>query len=172
MPYSYDYLDPIVKNFCLTHYKNSRILDVGAGAGKYGKMLRAFCTEINAVEIFKPNIARFKLREIYNHVFNYDLRKYEIQSNCYDLVIMGDVLEHLSVKDAQEVLSYYQKQGVAVLVIVPYNYVQGKNCPSVIENQYEEHLQSDLTPKIMTERYWNLVPVHIDKYSGIYLQEI
>ena len=172
MPYSYDHLNDFVNEYVRHHYSKPSIVDLGAGAGKYGKMFRDFASRIDAVEIFRDNIYRFNLRDIYDHAFNYNLMVFERPAGVYDLAIMGDVLEHLSIEDAdRSLLKYAVAMQCDVLIVVPFNYPQGPNCPAVQENPHEEHLQPDLTAEVMAERYPTLVPLHVDKISGVYLQK-
>ena len=170
MPYSYSDADMVVFRHCQAFYPRSNILDLGAGAGKYSKILLGIYKEIHAIEIFKPNISRFSLREKYKKVFNYNLMYFPYKKNVYDLIIMGDVLEHLSVKDSLIILDKL-KNIADVIVVVPYNYKQGGKCLAVIENKYEEHLQPDLTRENVTTRYVGLEELWTNKRCGVYLQK-
>jgi hypothetical protein len=119
-------------------------LDVGAGSGKFGTMLGKGWA-VDAVEIHGPNIERFGLRDLYREVFETDILDFLLGN--YDVVILGDVLEHLSIGDAQELL---RRLGHAfVLVAVPFNYEQG----SVGGNEHERHQQPDLTHESFEEHY-------------------
>ena len=71
MPYS----DPANKSWAeqkLRDMNFKSVLDVGAGAGAYGKLARAINQEalIDAIEVWTPYIAEFGLQNIYNNVFN------------------------------------------------------------------------------------------------------
>ena len=125
----------------------ARVLDIGAGAGKWGRMLRAWY-DIDGVEIFAPYIERFKLEDVYDKVFNQDVRDFSDFSD-YNLVIMGDVLEHLSEKDAQALIKKITESVDNLIVIVPFSFEQGAE----YGNKYEAHLQDDLTKEIMKQRY-------------------
>ena len=75
------------------------ILDVGAGAGTYGKVIRTIDKPfiVHAVEPYEPYVGKFKLEEVYDQVSTeniLEMIKGDIAN--YDLVILGDVLEHLS----------------------------------------------------------------------------
>jgi SAM-dependent methyltransferase len=88
-------------------------LDVGCGAGLYGKIIReVFGKEVRVegVDIFQPYVNQFKIDEIYDEVFINDIRLIYDQFEPRDLIIAGDVLEHLSKKEAIKVVYGLQKR--------------------------------------------------------------
>ena len=147
----------IVRNFS----KGSTALDVGACDGKWGKLLNTYLT-MDAVEIFKNNIVKHKLWNVYGTVHEADIRTFEY--DYYDLIIFGDVLEHMSVEDAQKVLEYAWPRCRNLIVAVPYQWVN----QSHYGNPYEVHIQDDLTPKNVLERYPKLKPLFIYERYGYY----
>ena len=157
-----DYKNEIKEYIRKRHGMEDTILDVGAGSGTYGKMLEGYM--VDAVEVYGPNIDKYGLREIYRNVYNVDIR--DFLYGWYDLVIFGDVLEHLDVEEAQEVLRYACQHSKNVIVAVPYLYKQG------IEegNVYEIHKQDDLTPEIMKERYPALKELWKNDFYGYYVR--
>ena len=124
----------------------SRILDMGAGGGTYADLLRGLPYIIDAVEIYGAAIP--VLVNKYHSVFHIDLRDFTFFQD-YDLVIMGDVLEHLNTNDAQQVVKNILKHSKWLLVAVPFDYPQGPE----VENPAEEHLQPDLNFTTIKERY-------------------
>ena len=80
--------------------KGSTCLDVGACDGKWWKLLGDYL-KMDAVEIFQPNIAIHDLKRKYNKVFYGDI--FGLEYEHYDLIIFGDVLEHMTVEKAQAV---------------------------------------------------------------------
>ena len=121
-------------------------LDVGACDGKWFGLLGDHL-RMDAVEIFEPNITTHRLRDKYRRVLNCDICDYEYR--WYDLVIFGDVLEHLTVADAQMVLAYARKHCRDYIIGVPFEWPQG----AIYGNPYEAHIQDDLTPEIFNKRY-------------------
>jgi len=160
---SYDYYKKEVKEYLENRYGDIRVLDVGAGDGKWGKLLKY--KEMDGVEVFKPNIEKYHLEDIYRTVYNEDIRDFKY--GWYDLVIFGDVLEHLEVEEAQEVLRYACQHSKEVLVAVPYEYKQGIEYGNV----YEIHKQDDLTPEIMKERYPELRELYRNDVYGYYVRK-
>ncbi len=85
--------------------ENLTVLDVGAGSGAYGKLLREGMpkSRILGVEIFEPYVDRFGLEEIYDRVIVGDVLDEDFDLSP-DVVIIGDVLEHMDRADALSVL--------------------------------------------------------------------
>ena len=142
--------------------KGSTCLDVGACDGKWGKLLNMYL-EMDTIEIYEPNITEHKLGEIYKHVYHGDIREFEYGCK-YDLIIFGDVLEHMSVEDAQKVLDYAWDRCTDLIVAVPYQWVNRSH----YGNPWEVHIQDDLTPKNVLERYPRLKPLFIYDRYGYY----
>ena len=76
-----------------------RVVDVGAGMGKWSKLTRHLVGGIDAVEAFQPYISRFSLTDLYDQVYNEDMRTFGF-SGGYDVAILGDVLEHIEKPEA------------------------------------------------------------------------
>jgi hypothetical protein len=164
MPYSYTlYKEEVKEHFLKNLVKRIRILDVGPGCGTYSHLLKEHFPNMDAIEIFANYIEQFDLNSKYNKVILGDIREFDFR--YYDYIIMGDVLEHLSVKDAQQVIKRIQDLDILCLIAVPYNYEQG----TYMDNVHETHLQPDLTPEIFLERYPMMkLLVGDDKY-GYYI---
>lgn len=85
-----------------------RFLDVGCGAGIYGDLIREVfgrAVTINAVEPFLAYIPRHKLTEKYDAISCRDIRQCCDEVESYDLIIAGDVLEHLKREEAIRVVN-------------------------------------------------------------------
>src|SRR5687767_15112127 len=102
MPLSNRLFDEQVKQF-LSEHPAQRYLDIGAGAGKYGKLIKSFYpnSHITAVEADGSYIAKYEIEKIYDKVQNIRIEQF-IRSNpsfSTDIVILGDLLEHLFKSD-------------------------------------------------------------------------
>ena len=164
MPYSYDYfknefLKHLVKNF----QSDLSILDIGAGCGTYGILLKRFFENIDGVEIYEPYIKQFELDKIYNNVFCIDALNVNIL--IYDYIIMGDIVEHLSINDAKTLLSRIHDADKKMMVAIPYMMPQG----AVGGNDYEIHHQDDLTHSIFLERYPMMRNLFKNEHYGVYI---
>jgi len=152
-----------IKEYIMRRYgTEDTILDVGAGNGTYARLLGY--PNMDAVEVYGPNIEKYGLREMYRNVYNVDIKDFHY--GWYDLVIFGDVLEHLEVEEAQEVLRYACQHSKNVIVAVPYEYKQGVEEGNV----YEIHKQDDLTPLKMKERYPALKELWRNDFYGYYVR--
>ena len=134
-------------------------LDVGACDGKWAQLLDGYLT-IDAVEVFQKYVYRHNLMEKYRQVYIADIRKFEYDN--YDLIIFGDILEHMTVTEAQTVIRYAWNRCRDMLIAVPYMWEQG----AIRHNPYEVHVQPDLTPEIFEKRYPGFEPIfQVDNYA-------
>ena len=141
---SYDFKKDVVCAWvrdCFT--PQATVLDVGACDGKWRELLPEY-KNMDAIEIFRPYAEKLTG---YRSVITGDIFDYWFE--WYDLIIFGDVIEHMSVEKAQAVLRYAQDRCFDLIVAVPYEYPQDE----VDGNQWQKHLQPDLTPEIFAERY-------------------
>lgn len=143
----------------------STILDIGAGCGTYHYYMG--CGYVwEAVEIWPESVAA--LKEWYNQIYEMDIRDFKYPKH-YDLIILGDVLEHLNVEDAQLVLQQAKEHADRVMVGVPFLYEQDE----MYGNKAEEHLQPDLTHEIFKQRYpgMELIIGRYDLYGYYYWEK-
>ena len=120
----------------------TEILDVGACDGIWRKLLPEYT--MDAVEIHGPNADRL---HGYRKVFRRDVDGLDFEH--YDLIIFGDVIEHMDVEKAQRVLAYARPRCRDMVVAVPFLYPQD----AFGGNPWEKHLQPDLTAEIFAARY-------------------
>lgn len=145
--------------------KKIKILDVGAGNGLYGSMLRDIAERIDAVEVYAPYIESFKLEKIYDNVYNVDICNFELPIK-YDLIIFGDVLEHIEADKAVALLNRLNNIE-QIIIAVPYQYEQG----ALYGNPYEVHKQPDLTKNIFLQRYPNYSYMFGDNKYGYFAKD-
>ena len=144
---SYDYGKTEIVTFVRNNFRQgSTCLDVGACDGKWANLLNDYLV-MDAVEIWKPNIIEWGLSARYRNVFNMDIA--DLKYNWYDLIIFGDVIEHMTVEDAQRVIDYARGRCTDMIVGVPFMYPQN----AIYGNPYERHIQDDLTEELFNERY-------------------
>ncbi len=177
MPFSTNFGNNIILSFINQHFdKNVKILDVGTGAGKYGTILRTDGFDnVDGLEIFEAYFNRFKLNDKYRKVYNENIINFEF--DFYDVIIMTDILEHLTVEDSKALLEKFIKKNKTncIMVRVPFQSKQGvgksfdKNKKEII-NEFEIHIQEDLTKEIMIKRYPYLRLLAIDSKNvfGVY----
>lgn len=107
----------------------SRALDIGAGAGKYGRLLAtaAPTCERVAIEIEAGHVERFGLREIYQRVDVADAAQWwrANTDEAFDLVIAGDCLQQLSKSEGLDLLNALVYRSAWLLLVAPEFVVQG-----------------------------------------------
>jgi SAM-dependent methyltransferase len=157
MPGNWGYLGPDVKQYLTENFEPTcSILDIGCGHGFYIKLLGDYFKKFDAVEVWEPYIEEYKLTEMYNNVFNVNILDFEFE--YYDIIIMGDILEHLSREDARNLLNKLKDKCRELIVVVPYYLPQDE----VFGNKYEIHLQPDLDDAIMAENYPMLEMINLN----------
>lgn len=160
-----EYKEDIKKYLESKYSKNATVLDVGAGDGTYWKYLGDYFENMYAVEIFKPNIENYELESKYKEVYNTDIQDFKY--DYYDIIIFGDVIEHLDIEEADKVLKYALNRCKEMIVAVPYMYEQG-----IAEgNVYEIHKQPDLTNEVFLERYPYMECLYRNKDYGYYIKK-
>lgn len=143
--------------------KGAECLDVGACNGKWFDLVGDYLT-MDAIEIWMPNIQKYELAKKYRMVMCSDI----INTNYifYDLIIFGDVLEHMSVSEAQKIIEYARPRCKDMLISIPFMYEQGiKN-----GNPYEIHVQDDLTPELFEQRYPGFKPIFMSDNYAYYVK--
>lgn len=150
MPGSVRENDEFVKRIVLEVIRPDSILDVGVGRGTYSDLLRPMCDtwEFCGIEVWEPYIEQFGLESKYDHVYRRDVRGHT--DFGYDLVIFGDVLEHMSLDDAKMVWARTAAEARWGMISVPIiHYPQGVECG----NPFEVHIQEHLTVEQIVEHF-------------------
>ena len=115
----------------------STILDIGPGAGTYKDLLTDIKAYWRAIEVYEPYVQEYKLNDKYDEVIISDIRYIADKWLVSDLIIAGDVIEHLKYKDAVEVLERLQESCKHLLISLPIvDYPQG----AWGGNHFETHL--------------------------------
>jgi len=160
---SYEWGKAAIREWIFSNFnEDAKILDVGAGCGTYYWILHPKYKHIDAVEIYEKNITDYRLDKKYERVFNENITNFLYGD--YDLIIFGDIIEHLTVEDAQRVIEYALQHSRTIVVAVPFLLKSGVN-----ENAHEKHIQDDLTPEIISERYPMLQLLHKNNKYGYYI---
>lgn len=134
-----------VQNWLLDKFPLSHVpvvLDVGAGGGTYADALASTHAVLEAVEVHPPTVAALRRDARYSYVYDTDVRSARFGKLCKDadVVIFGDVLEHLSIHDAHVVWDRAYQSGAYVVVSIPNShYPQGE----IDGNVHEIHLIED-----------------------------
>jgi hypothetical protein len=193
MPFSSNTFDNVLVNH-VNRLNPERILDIGAGAGKNGRLIRERCSckpkELHAIEPTRSYIDVHNLEATYDKVFCDDAISWIRNSsdNKYDLVIITDVLEHLFKSEAIDVIDSMLYRTSWLIAVWPTNLPQDSSVSIGedyrINNPYEIHKCnlkiSELAASFELQNYirqfgwynWNdstraMVDFHYAVFSGI-----
>jgi hypothetical protein len=171
MPYSAEEGQALMMSWI--HQQNPQsMLDIGAGSGTYGRLMRTAHPSAYriGVEVWAPYVHRFALTEVYDWMIVDDVR--ELWGKLpprVDIVILGDVLEHMPVEDAVRVWGLAKilarKAVYLSIPIVPYpqGHVEG--------NPYEEHVVDDWTDERVLDTFegitWKWLGTIVGRYEAL-----
>lgn len=101
----------------------SKALDVGCGYGKHGVLLREYLYPtpiVDGVEAWEPYVKQNKLEGIYDTLYVSDVLDLDNETlDEYDLVVMGDVIEHIEKDKALDLLDRIKGW---IVIATPFNY--------------------------------------------------
>ncbi len=122
------------------------LLDIGAGFGKFGVIFREYLdilpgrynkdewlTRIDAIEVHTPYITDLH-RYVYDNIYETDIWEFDWPQD-YDLVFMGDVIEHFAKSEAIDLLKMLKTK--LVLISTPTGVDKKGSCYR--GNSHEEH---------------------------------
>lgn len=130
MPFSVDVFDGHVGEL-IGMLKPDSICDIGPGAGKYGKIARRvsqeknFPIQLTAIEVDRSYVDEFQLGDIYDHVIVDDaVNLIKTPQIHYDMVIIGDCIEHLRKSDGIDLLNFLLYRTAHIVVVFPEGFLQ------------------------------------------------
>jgi len=132
------------------------VLDIGAGQGVYLDLIRRDLdgsVVVDAVEAWEPYVDQFHLHNRYSDVYVVDVRDHHFGKK-YDLVICGDVLEHMSEKDALDIwdkISIVAKYAIISIPIIHYHQ------EAINGNPYEVHEEEDWSSERVLNSFKGIV---------------
>jgi hypothetical protein len=153
------------------------VLDIGAGSGTYGKLMRQIVPDayLIGVEAWEPYVARFRLDQVYDQLIVADIVKLANEQRGpwgiprADVVILGDVLEHMTEDHARDVWAAARSIArKAVYLSIPIiHYPQGHE----EGNPYEEHVVPDYTHERVLETFpgitWHWRGTIVGRYEAL-----
>lgn len=152
MPTSSNTFDDVLIDHIVFKLKPTSVLDVGAGAGKNGKLIRSkgYTGQLDAVEPTASYVEQFSLEQTYNKIYPVDLRTFLDTEHKfkYDVAVFGDVLEHFYRSQVIDYLDYVLYKVNWAIVIWP-NFVPQEDDGN---NPYEIH-KSNFTLTDLSEKF-------------------
>lgn len=153
----------------------NQVLDIGAGSGTYINLLKykqpilKHATWIG-VEAWEPYIEQYKLLEKYDKIISSDVRLIDFnQFSNIDLVILGDILEHMSKDDAIKLIDILIEKSSYILISIPIiHFPQGEE----FGNPFEAHIKDDWSHDEVISTFKKYIKkFEVNKTIGIYWLE-
>ena len=163
MPYS----SPNGKNYIKEYLDKTRpktIVDVGAGSGTYARSCKSSNQHLTAIEVYEPYVPKFDLIKLYDTVIIGDVRQLEIPKS--DLIILGDVLEHMSREEARIVLDCARTRADHVIVSIPLGYYPQDEFEG---NSYERHIVDNWNHEGVIKYLGKPSQYHLQGEIGVYV---
>ena len=125
--------------------KNSQninsILDIGPGQGTYFDLLSSLKPfNWTGIEAWNDYIKKFKLEEKYNKIYNQDVRNFDWSDKFFDLIIAGDVLEHMTKEEAIILVDKCLEHSNQLIISIPIIYMPQDELEG---NPFEVHVKPD-----------------------------
>jgi 2-polyprenyl-3-methyl-5-hydroxy-6-metoxy-1,4-benzoquinol methylase len=137
MPGSVGKFNDLIYKF-LEEIKPTSILDVGVGAGSYGKLIKNIYpnTTVTGIEPTESYIGQYNLDQVYDSIHVTTIQEYiKGDVGIHDVVLCIDVLEHLFLSEAIDMLEALTYHSKWIILAWPndvnQNWVDG--------NYYEKH---------------------------------
>lgn len=163
---SYPYFKRQLRDYLRSKYdRTCTVLDIGCGIGTYYYLLKNDYDLIDGVEGDAEIIEKAGLEKLYHKVINDDACN--IDYDYYDIIIIGDCLEHIEYSKAYELVNKLCDKCKILVITIPYNLpmeeAEGK--------PYSPHRQDDLAPDNMGLRYPMLKLKWSNQFIGVYINE-
>jgi predicted TPR repeat methyltransferase len=150
--------------------KIDSILDIGAGSGTYYKLLSPIKDfKWHAIEAWENYITEFNLRDMYDVVHQIDARTYQ-WTEKYNLVIAGDILEHMSKSEAEILVKNILEHTDTLIISIPITHMPQE---AINDNPFEYHVKDNWTHdevidtwKDVIKEYW--IPSGKKVQVGVY----
>lgn len=126
MPFSAAEFDKEI-DFYFQSVRHDSVIDIGAGEGKYAKLLRRTqpTTRLIAVEADDDYVTRYHLRNAYDEVWVMDAGDLiNDPERIFDAVIIGDCIEHLRKSVGVDLLNFLVYRAKLIIVKFPLQMLQ------------------------------------------------
>jgi len=121
------------------------LVDIGPGLGAYARAFRPLTgtAKWTAVEAWAPYVDSYNLKEYYDEAIIADVRYLDFTKlGPVDIMLFGDVLEHMSAGDAMDVLESASHQARFLVISIPIGHWPQDEIDG---NPFEAHVEDDLS---------------------------
>lgn len=172
MPWSEAEGKDVIGDWLRPHKESIKhVLDIGIGSGTYYNVFghpKGILSHANwtGIEVWLPYIDRFNLREKYDVIINQDARTLDYSVfNRFDVVFLGDVLEHMTKDQAVALIDKVSKLSNRIIISIPIIHLpQG----AAEGNPYEVHVKDDWTHEEVMQTF-RASKFATGKVVGVYL---
>ena len=157
-----------------TTKKINKVLDVGCGMGTYPTLLKVENPILKTatwwgIEAWQKYIDEFNLKSLYDNILNEDARTVDWSAlPDFDLVIFGDVLEHMTKEESKKLVINALIKSKYVVISIPIIFSpQGEH----EGNPFEIHVKPDWSHEEVLETFPKIVSSWKGKKIGVYFLE-
>ena len=163
MPYSSESGKSYIRNI-VGRIKHDRMLDIGCGSGTYAKMFPE--ADWTGIEVWEPYIEEFKLNDLYQQLILADARAVNLtRFGHFDVVMLGDVLEHMDKDDAVALLDKARSVADTVIVSIPIGHYPQD---AYNGNPHEKHITDNWSGQEFIETFGEPTVGYIENEIGVY----
>jgi len=162
MPFSSESGKKYIKDI-VGRLPRQKMLDIGCGCGTYAKMFPD--ADWTGVEVWEPYVEKYGLTNLYQNLYIEDACIWEPMA-YYDVAFAGDVLEHMSLEQAQALMIKLRNCADTVVVSIPIgHYPQGEYDGNPFECHVTDNWNDTEVRTYFGEADWS----HIDGEIGVYI---
>jgi hypothetical protein len=147
-----------------------RTLDIGIGSlGRWAVLIREFvdvwqgrvlpgkwsCV-IDGIEAFQPVVREFHYA-LYDHIYIGDAYETIDRLDTYDLIVLGDVIEHFPPERAAAMLQKCVRHARQVMVVTPLGALEQWPQEAIYDNQWERHRTLFTRQDFLRSPAWRVV---------------
>ena len=147
------------------------IVDLGVGKGTYHRLFYRKNPILKhakwiGVEVWKPYVELYNLKNVYDHIEQDDIRLVDYQKfGNIDLVFAGDVLEHMTKEEAIYLINKLLVNSKRIIISIPIvNFPQDE----VEGNPFERHVKDDWSHQEMIDSFPQIKKHWQGKVIGVY----
>ena len=111
-------LKPEIKKW-LEELNPQTVVDIGPGQGNYAKLAKKKGQHWTGIEVFAPYVTEYDLNSLYDTIIIGDACYIEDAQFMADVVIAGDVIEHMTREDAEDLIHKALSQAKHMIISIP-----------------------------------------------------
>lgn len=152
--------------YCLERVQPRTALDAGPGRGIYGSIIASVSPdcETTGVEIWEPYVKTYSLDRIYDRLIVSDIREHDDFN--FDLVIFGDIMEHMKASEAIALWEKSRQQARWGYLSIPIIHHPQEEIDG---NPYERHVDEDWSHERIMDSFAGIVDYKLFQITGTYL---